>query len=475
MITVDRPTAGVRAIAVIFRISCIINIYRATAYTHNCLKLIMSDIDSNNEADFPFLERPLKAKKGRGAVSNLQGRYETLIREEIDDGWSHGNPIGPEDADNCNAPENEASPSTWKTQVIEEHAKSILSRNQSPDVPFSISLNPYRGCEHGCIYCFARPTHSYLGLSPGLDFESKIFAKVNAPELLRRELAKPSYEPEPLALGVNTDAYQPCERELRLTRRVLEVLNECEHPVALITKSSLIERDIDLLADMASRRLAMAAVTITTLNHEVARTLEPRAAAPARRLRIIKTLADAGIPVGVSVAPVIPFVTDSDLERILEAAAEAGAINAGYVVLRLPWEVSPLFRQWLEAHFPDRAARVMSRVQDMRGGKDYDSGFGKRMQGEGIWADLLRQRFEKAVSRLGIGIRCGRFQGLDSSRFHPPLHDATAARRNASKSSRGEERAATNMSMNYEKDRQASIRPDNSPEADRTGVQFQLF
>ena len=284
-----------------------------------------------------------------------------------------------------------------KTQVIEEHAKTILSRNQSPDVPFSISLNPYRGCEHGCIYCFARPTHSYLGLSPGLDFESKIFAKVNAPELLRRELAKASYVPEPLALGVNTDAYQPCERELRLTRRVLEVLHECEHPVALITKSSLIERDIDLLAEMASRRQAMAAVTITTLDPADRAYPGTARRGAARRLRTIKTLdrcRDSGRRqrcAGHSVRH------RPDLEHILEAAAEAGAINAGYVVLRLPWEVSPLFRQWLEAHFPDRAARVMSRVQDMRGGKDYDASFGKRMHGEGIWADLIRQRFEKAV------------------------------------------------------------------------------
>ena len=361
----------------------------------------------------------MKARKGRGAVSNLQGRYEVLIREDIDDGWSNpdGSTAEADSGDDISGPVHE---SPLKTQIIEEQAKTILSRNQSPDVPFSISLNPYRGCEHGCIYCFARPTHSYLGLSPGLDFESKIYAKVNAPELLRRELSKTSYVPEPIALGVNTDAYQPCERELRLTRRVLEVLRECEHPVALITKSSLIERDIDLLAEMASRHQAMAAVTITTLDPAIARTLEPRAAAPARRLRTIKTLTDAGIPVGVSVAPVIPFVTDPDLEHILEAAADAGAINAGYVVLRLPWEVSPLFRQWLEAHFPDRAARVMSRVQDMRGGKDYDSTFGKRMHGEGIWADLIRQRFEKTVLRLGLGIRSGRFKGLDTSRFRRP-------------------------------------------------------
>ncbi|MDE2367187.1 MAG: PA0069 family radical SAM protein, partial [Betaproteobacteria bacterium] len=317
----------------------------------------MSDPDPNAEAEPPFIQPPLKARRGRGAVSNLQGRYETLIREDIDDGWSSGNPVevatGTDSRSDATA---EPRGPEWKTQIIEEQAKTILSRNQSPDLPFSVSLNPYRGCEHGCIYCFARPTHSYLGLSPGLDFESKIFAKVNAPELLRRELAKTSYIPEPIALGVNTDAYQPCERELRLTRRVLEVLHECEHPVALITKSSLIERDIDLLAEMASRQQAMAAVTITTLDTSVARTLEPRAAAPARRLRTIRTLTDAGIPVGVSVAPVIPFVTDSDLERILAAAAEAGAIDAGYVVLRLPWEISPLFRQWLEAHFPDRAA-----------------------------------------------------------------------------------------------------------------------
>jgi DNA repair photolyase len=433
----------------------------------------MSGTDSNTEAESLFVHRPLKAKKGRGAVSNLQGRYETLIREEIDDGWSHAG-TGDPGLDASHAPGDEPLQGTWKTQVIEEHAKSILSRNQSPDVPFSISLNPYRGCEHGCIYCFARPTHSYLGLSPGLDFESKIFAKVNAPELLRRELAKPSHQPEPLALGVNTDAYQPCERELRLTRRVLEVLHECEHPVALITKSSLIERDIDLLADMASRRLAMAAVTITTLDSTIARTLEPRAAAPARRLRTIKTLADAGIPVGVSVAPVIPFVTDSDLERILEAAAEAGAINAGYVMLRLPWEVSPLFRQWLEAHFPDRAARVMGRVQDIRGGKDYDSSFGKRMQGEGIWADLIRQRFEKAVSRLGIGIRSGRFKGLDSSRFCRPFADASPAGGNAAGSRGTSRRAARNIPMNHEENDSTGSEVDNAGR-DPAAVQLQLF
>jgi DNA repair photolyase len=370
----------------------------------------MSDPDWDAEAQSPLPQQALKAQKGRGAVSNLQGRYEIHARENFDDGWSHAD----DETDADQAP-------ARKTQVIDEQAKTILTRNASPDIPFNVSLNPYRGCEHGCIYCFARPSHSYLGLSPGLDFESRIFAKVNAPELLRRELAKASYVPEPIALGVNTDAYQPCERELRLTRRVLEVLHECEHPVALITKSSLIERDIDLLAVMAAKRQAVVAVTITTLDPAVARTLEPRAAAPMRRLRTIRTLTDAGIPVGVSIAPVIPFVTEPDLERVLAAVAEAGAISASYVVLRLPWEVNPLFQHWLQAHIPDRAQRVMNRVRDMRGGKDYDAGFGTRMHGEGVWADLIRQRFEKAVDRLGLGTRAGRFKTLDASRFRRPL------------------------------------------------------
>jgi DNA repair photolyase len=370
----------------------------------------MWDRESDSDAQPLLPERALKAQKGRGAVSNLQGRHEVHGRENFDDGWSH---VDDETGE-------KQEPPTWKTAVTEEHAKSILTRNASPDIPFNVSLNPYRGCEHGCIYCFARPTHSYLGLSPGLDFESRIFAKANAPELLRRELAKPSYMPEPIALGVNTDAYQPCERELRLTRRVLEVLHECEHPVALITKSSLIERDIDLLASMAAKRQAVAAITITTLDSEVARTLEPRATTPARRLRTIRTLTEAGIPVGVSIAPVIPFVTEPDLERVLAAAVEAGAVGASYIVLRLPWEVSPLFQQWLEAHFPDRAQRVMNRVRDMRGGKEYDSSFGKRMHGEGVWAQLIEQRFQKAADRLGVGARARNFHSLDASRFRRP-------------------------------------------------------
>lgn len=349
--------------------------------------------------------RPLAARKGRGAVSNLQGRYEVNGREEFDDGWERD--------------EDEAT--GIRTVVSDELAKTILSRNSSPDIPFNVSLNPYRGCEHGCIYCFARPTHSYLGLSPGLDFESRLFAKVNAAELLRRELAKPGYLPEHIAIGVNTDAYQPCERERGLTRQVLEVLKECRHPYGLITKSSLIERDIDLIAPMAEKGQACAAITLTTLDPQIARTLEPRAAAPARRLRTIRTLTEAGIPVSVSVAPIIPFVTEPEIERILEAARDAGAVSAHYVVLRLPFEVNPLFQQWLEAHFPERAQRVMNRVRDMRGGKDYDSEWGKRMQGEGVWADLIHQRFTKAVERLGLGKLRSRFDRLDASQFRRPL------------------------------------------------------
>jgi DNA repair photolyase len=363
--------------------------------------------------EFPIA--PPAPRKGRGAVTNLQGRYEVEQREAVDDGW-----IAPS--------EEESGRPALRTQIFEERAKSILTHNQSPDIPFSVSLNPYRGCEHGCIYCFARPTHSYLGLSPGLDFESRIYAKVNAPELLAREMAKKSYVPEPIALGVNTDAWQPVERDFQLTRRVIQVMSEHNQAFAAITKNSLIERDIDLLAPMAEKGLMMAAITITTLDADIARTLEPRAATPARRLRTIRALSEAGIPVGVSIAPVIPFVTDQDMERVLEACAEAGATSASYIVLRLPWEVAPLFKGWLEAHFPDRAERVMNRVRDMRGGKDYDSSFSTRMKGEGLWADLLKQRFANAVRRLGLNARNHGI--LDMSHFKrvelsKPLRPAT--------------------------------------------------
>jgi DNA repair photolyase len=358
--------------------------------------------------------RPLTPHKGRGAVSNLQGRYEVHGRERFDDGWTVPGL-------------KEEGPAAPKTIVTDEFAKTILTRNASPDIPFNVSLNPYRGCEHGCIYCFARPSHSYLGLSPGLDFESRIFAKVNAADLLRRELARPGYVPESIAIGVNTDAYQPCERERRITREVLEVLAECNHPYGLITKSALIERDIDLIAPMAEKGLAAAAITLTTLDGEIARTLEPRAAAPARRLRAIRTLTEAGIPVSVSVAPIIPFITEPEIERILEAAKDAGAVGAHYVVLRMPWEVNPLFHQWLYAHFPDRAQRVLNRMKDMRGGKEYDSDFGKRMTGEGVWADLIRQRFSKAVKRLGMDGFNGRFSKMDGTQFRRPLVVPSAA------------------------------------------------
>ncbi len=349
---------------------------------------------------------PNQTIKGRGAVSNIPGRYEVQTTEVVDDGWWHDDDYGRTTA--------------GSTHVTHEFAKTILTRNQSPDLPFSLSLNPYRGCEHGCIYCFARPTHSYLGLSPGLDFETRLYAKVNAAELLRRELAAPAYVPSALALGVNTDAYQPCERKLQLTRQVLQVLQEARHPVGLITKSSLIERDIDLLSEMARDQLAIAAITITTLDHDIARTLEPRAASPTRRLETIRRLANAGIPVSVSVAPIIPFITDQDLEKIIAAVFEAGATSAGYTILRLPWEVNPLFQQWLEAYFPERAARVMNRIRDMRGGKDYDSNFGSRMQGEGLWADMIRQRFDKALMRLNVK-RNLRFDVLDTAKFRKPL------------------------------------------------------
>jgi DNA repair photolyase len=366
----------------------------------------MSLDDESIKDPSPWIVAPTKPIKGRGAVSNLAGRYEIRVTETIDDGWWH------EDDDRQTV--------AGSTQVTHELAKTILTRNQSPDLPFSVSLNPYRGCEHGCIYCFARPTHSYLGLSPGLDFETRLFAKINAAELLRQELASTSYVPNAIALGVNTDAYQPCERKLQLTRQVLEVLHECKHPVGLITKSSLIERDIDLLTDMARDQLAVAAITITTLDHDISRTLEPRAASPRRRLETIRRLANAGIPVSVSVAPIIPFITDHDLEKIIAAAFDAGATCAGYTILRLPWEVNPLFQQWLEAHFPDRAGRVMNRIRDMRGGKDYDASFGSRMKGEGLWADVIRQRFEKAIARLDIK-KSSRFNWLDTSKFRKPL------------------------------------------------------
>jgi DNA repair photolyase len=362
----------------------------------------MSDLPEDNPE--PWIEAPLEAIKGRGALTNMAGRFEEQIIARTDDGWWH-------------EPEEPGAPRTY---ITPETARTILSRNKSPDLPFSVSLNPYRGCEHGCVYCFARPTHSYLGLSPGLDFETRIYAKINAPEVLRRELAHPHYDVSSIALGVNTDAYQPCERQLQLTRRVLEVLHECRHPVGLITKSSLIERDIDLLADMARQQLAAVAITLTTLDHQLSRILEPRAASPTRRLQTIRRLHEAGIPVSVSVAPVIPHITEPELEAVLTAALEAGASMAGYTVLRLPWEVNPLFQQWLETHFPLRAEKVMNCIRDIRGGRENDPNFGSRMRGEGIYADLIRQRFNKTLRKL-IKPEQNRFSGLDHSQFRRPV------------------------------------------------------
>jgi DNA repair photolyase len=368
-------------------------------------------MNPNNQKPNLFKSTPLRREelhKGRGAVSNITGRYEVQRIEVVEDDWMQF-------TDNT-----DIQPSL-KTIVTPEIAKTILSRNQSPDLPFHVSLNPYRGCEHGCIYCFARPTHAYLGLSPGLDFETRLFAKTNAAELLRVELAQKNYQVSPIALGINTDAYQPCERELKITRQCLEVLHECNHPVGVISKSSLIERDIDLLSDMSKKNLVAAAVTITTLDHSISRTLEPRAASPTRRLQTIERLASAGIPVLVSVAPVIPFVTEQELEKVMCAAANAGATSAGYTVLRLPWEVNPLFQQWLSVHFPERAERVMNRIRDMRDGKDYDANFATRMRGEGLWADMIRQRFMKALKRYNLD-KSGRAEKLDVSLFRKPLY-----------------------------------------------------
>lgn len=302
------------------------------------------------------------------------------------------------------------------TEVTDETARSIISRNESPDVGFAQSVNPYRGCEHGCVYCFARPSHAYLDLSPGLDFETKLFAKTNAAERLRAELSRPAYRCMPIALGINTDAYQPIERRYRITRQCLEVLAETRHPVSFITKSSLIERDIDLLAAMARDRLVTAYFSITTLENRLAAKMEPRATAPHAKLRAMRALHEAGVPVGVMVAPVIPMINDCEVEHILEAARDHGARAAGYVLLRLPHELKQVWREWLELHYPDRAAHVMSLIQQMRGGKDYDSAFGTRMRGEGPFAQLIQQRFSKAHARLGFG----RLPPLDSSRFTPP-------------------------------------------------------
>lgn len=350
-----------------------------------------------------FMPRP--SLKGRGTAWAIEHRFNSQRHEPVDDGWGALDQV---------AREAMTAPGT---QVTEQRVKTILSGNDSPDIPFDLSINPYRGCEHGCVYCFARPTHSYLNLSPGLDFETKIMAKVNAAERLRDTFASDSYRAMPLNIGSATDAYQPAERRLRITRSLIEVLAEHRHAFSIITKSSGIERDIDLLAPLARDRLVSVYISIPSLDGALARVMEPRATAPTRRLRTIDRLTRAGIPVGVSVSPVIPFLNEPELERVLERARDAGASAAFATALRLPWEVNPLFQQWLQTHFPDRAARVMARVRDMRGGRDNDSRFGQRMTGTGAWAQLLAQRLRVASQRLGL--RQERI-GLDLSQFCRP-------------------------------------------------------
>jgi DNA repair photolyase len=347
---------------------------------------------------------PDQATKGRGAVSNRVSRYFKEERQRTSDGWD--------------APEDEDVP-PLRTTVTVDTTKTILARNQSPDIPFDRSINPYRGCEHGCIYCFARPTHAYLGLSPGLDFETRLLMKPEAARLLDQELRKPGYRPAVIAMGTNTDPYQPIEREHRITRGILEVLSAFNHPVGIVTKSALIQRDIDILAPMAEKRLAHAFVSISTLDRDLARKMDPRAPTPPRRLETIRALADAGIPVGVMSAPMIPALNDHEMEQVLDAAVAAGATAASYNVLRLPLEIKDLFTEWLEAHVPGRAQHVLELIRGLRGGELYDSAWGKRMRGEGPYAELLRRRFQLARKRLGLDAYKARWD-LDLSLFKPP-------------------------------------------------------
>jgi DNA repair photolyase len=336
--------------------------------------------------DAPLIDS--ERRRGRGARSNRVGRYESELRQDFDDGWESLGDLEP-----------------FKTEVARETARSIIATNDSPDIGFDQSINPYRGCEHGCIYCYARPTHAYLGLSPGLDFETRLTAKVNAAALLEQELANPRYIPKVIALGAVTDPYQPIEREHRITRSVLEVLEAASHPVGIVTKSALVVRDVDILARMASRGLVKVAVSVTTLDRTIARKMEPRAATPPRRLDAISALSAAGVPVSVMVAPIVPAINDSEIESILEAARDAGAKEAGYVLLRLPLELKELFREWLATELPDRASRVINILRSMHGGKDYIATFGIRQRGQGPYAEQIAARFRLAAKRLGLNER----------------------------------------------------------------------
>ncbi|HET9069487.1 MAG TPA: PA0069 family radical SAM protein [Amaricoccus sp.] len=326
-----------------------------------------------------------EVRRARGAALNMAGRFERLEHVAVDDGWDLAEEIAP-----------------LRTEVALERPRSIIARNQSPDVPFDRSVNPYRGCEHGCIYCFARPSHSYLGLSPGLDFETKLTAKPDAAKVLAAELSRRGYRPGPIAIGTNTDPYQPIEKRYGVMRQILRVLSDFRHPVHVLTKGALIERDADILGEMGATGIAAAGLTVTTLDRRLARAMEPRAAAPERRLAALRRLAAAGCPTRVSIGPVIPGLNDHEIETLLAAAADAGVSGAGYVVLRLPREVAPLFKAWLEEHYPDRAKRVMGLVREMHGGRDYDPAWGKRMKGEGVVAELIGRRFTAACARLGL-------------------------------------------------------------------------
>ncbi len=343
-------------------------------------------------------------RRGRGTQSNATGRYEPLARVAFDDGWRSLEDLPP-----------------FKTMVQVDATRKILTRNDSPDISFDRSINPYRGCEHGCVYCFARPTHAYLGLSPGLDFESKLFVKPEAAELLERELSAPGYEPRIIAIGTNTDPYQPIDRRYQVMRRILEVLDKAGHPVGIVTKSALVLRDLDILARMAERRLAKVALSVTTLDAQLARTMEPRAATPMRRLEALRRLSQAGVPTTVMVAPIIPALNDAEIERILDAAAEAGVKEAGYVLLRLPLEVRDLFREWLMTNYPDRYRHVFKLIRDMRGGKDYDSTWGRRMKGSGPYAWMIGRRFEIACEKLGLNAKK---MSLTTEHFRPPIPSA---------------------------------------------------
>ncbi len=340
--------------------------------------------------------------KGRGSSSNVAGRFDSLTLQKTDDGWYQDEVV-----------------ENLSETVLPDRARSVITSNNSPDVGFEVSINPYRGCAHGCVYCFARPTHSYLGLSPGLDFETKLFYKADAVGILEAELAKPKYVCKTIALGINTDGYQPLERRLQVTRGILAVLTRCRHPVTIVTKSALIVRDLDLLTNLAKDKLVSVMVSITSLTNGIKRTLEPRTASPQARLRVIQQLTEAGVPVGVLVAPVIPAITDHEIEDILTAAKEVGASRAGYVLLRLPHELKIIFREWLAEHYPDRAKHVMSLINQSRGGKDYDSEFGTRMRGTGPYAELLRTRFDLAKRKLGFAGAEERYE-LDTTLFRPP-------------------------------------------------------